>query len=484
MIGGGLAGLATAARLARGRHAVTLVERSDTLGGSLLGIDIGAGARVASPPATFTMPAVLRDLFRKTGKPIEDVLDLQPVEPARRYVFADGTTLDLPNGGRAATLSAFDTAFGTGAGAEWESLLRRGRRMWDVLRRDVVEAPITGRIELAGAVATPRSLATLAPWRSLDGLARAHLRDPRSRQVLHAYAAALGADPRRAPAALAVLPYLEHAFGVWRVAGGPADLIASVANRAALRGAWLRTSAEATEIKVVGGRVTGVRLQGGEELAADAVVAAIDVRAASSLVVGVPAPWRLPRARTAGFAAFTAVVGDSGGLMSSADDAGPVETVFLDTPAAGGHAAVSTITVCRHGAGASACWTVTAPVRSHRSTGPDWRGSGTARAYACTLLDTLATRGPDLRRSTVLATRTPADLEDLTGAPGGTTLGPPPHGFGAAFGRAANRSRVQGLYAAGASAHPGPGLPFVGLSAALVGDLIGAAPRSGEALRT
>lgn len=488
VIGGGLGGLATAARLARGRHDVTLVEQASELGGSLRGIEIGAGVDVPHSPSTFTMPAVLRDLFRTTGKPIEEVLELEPVEPARRYVFADGASLDLPSGGRTATMRAFDDALGSGAGADWDALLARGRGMWDALWRDVVAAPISGGRELAGAVASRRSLAALAPWRSLDQLARATLRDPRARQVLDSYAQSVGADIRRAPAALAVLPYLEHAFGVWRVAGGAARLIDAVADRAALRGAVIRPRARVVEIKVTGGHVSAVALLGGEELAADAVVAAFDVRAAQRLVPTGPGPWRLPRAPTAGGAPFTAVMGTA----QSAEPSGPpgVETVF---PAPSGSVRgpgpptpdrAPTITVCRYAYGSTPRWTVTALVPPHGSTGKDWRGNGAATAYARALLEVLAARGLDLRRSSILATRSPADLEDLTGAPGGAVLGPPPHGFGAAFGRAANRSQVRGLYAAGASAHPGAGVPFVGLSAALVSDLIGAAPRSGGGLST
>lgn len=475
MIGGGFAGLAAAARLARGRHDVMLVEREGALGGDLLGLDIGGGVRVASAPPTFTMPAVLRDLFRKTGRPIEDVLDLEAVDPARRYVAADGTTLDLPSGGRGATMSAFDEAFGTGAGAEWESVLDRGRAMWEVLRRDIVAAPIDGRLDLFRALASPRRLATLTPWRSLDRLGGARLSDPRARQVLDAYAQALGADPGRGPAALAVLPYLEHVFGLWRVAGGPALLVDALADRAALRGARLRTGAEAVEVMVTSRRVTGVRLRTGEELAADVVVAAVDVRAANRLVAGGAAPWRLPRGRAAGSASVTVVVG--AGHTGSAAAAGPAETVFLGAPAATDAIAAHTITVHREGAGALSRWTVTRRVPAERSTGMQRRGGGTAAAQAVALLELLATRGLDLRRSPVLATYPPTELEDVTAAPGAAVPGAPPHSFSAAFGRGANRSRVGGLYAVGASAHPGPGLPFVGLSAALVSDLIGPAQR-------
>ena len=45
----------------------------------------------------------------------------------------------------------------------------------------------------------------------------------------------------------------------------------------------------------------------------------------------------------------------------------------------------------------------------------------------------------------------------------------------AAFLRATNASPVPGLYLVGGSAHPGGGLPLVGMSAEIVADLIGRA---------
>jgi phytoene dehydrogenase-like protein len=71
--------------------------------------------------------------------------------------------------------------------------------------------------------------------------------------------------------------------------------------------------------------------------------------------------------------------------------------------------------------------------------------------------------------------RTPADLERATRSPGGSIYGTSSNGARAAFLRPANRSPVPGLFLVGGSAHPGGGLPLVGLSAAIVAELIGPA---------
>jgi 1-hydroxycarotenoid 3,4-desaturase len=71
---------------------------------------------------------------------------------------------------------------------------------------------------------------------------------------------------------------------------------------------------------------------------------------------------------------------------------------------------------------------------------------------------------------------TPADFERLFPATGGALYGRASHGWRASFSRPLARSRMPGLYLAGGSTHPGPGVPMAALSgrlaaASLVQDL-------------
>ena len=82
VIGGGYGGMASAARLAKLGHQVTLVEASDRLGGALVPVTQD-GFTWDGGPAYTLLPAVMRDLFRKSGRPLERELDLEPVEVIR-----------------------------------------------------------------------------------------------------------------------------------------------------------------------------------------------------------------------------------------------------------------------------------------------------------------------------------------------------------------------------------------------------------------
>src|SRR5687768_3234277 len=99
VVGGGFAGMSAAARLAKLRHDVTLLEATSTLGGRLRGHTIN-GTTWQLNADTVTLPGVLRDLFRKSGRPIERVVDLVHTA-GRRHIFTDKSVLDLPLGSRA-----------------------------------------------------------------------------------------------------------------------------------------------------------------------------------------------------------------------------------------------------------------------------------------------------------------------------------------------------------------------------------------------
>jgi phytoene dehydrogenase-like protein len=95
VVGAGVGGLAVAARLRVKGHDVTVYDQAPRVGGKLA-THLRDGFAFDTGPSLFTLPAVYRDLFLKTGAPLEDEVDLQPLDPAFGYHFADGSTAVLP----------------------------------------------------------------------------------------------------------------------------------------------------------------------------------------------------------------------------------------------------------------------------------------------------------------------------------------------------------------------------------------------------
>lgn len=491
MIGAGVGGLAAAARLAALGHDVTVCEAAPTVGGKLGLVttdvpDVGV-FRFDTGPSLLTMPQVFRDLFTETGGWPGD-LELERLDPIARYRFADGTGFDARDG-RDALCAELDRALGPGSGDDWRAFLARAERVWDASSGPFLESPLDGPRTLARlAVQHPRDLAVIAPGRSLRGLGRKHLRDPRLRTFLDRYATYTGSDPRRAPAALAAVPYAEQAFGGWYVRGGLTRLGDAVRDRAVERGAAVRLSTRVIRIVTTAGRASGVELEGGERLAADVVVANADAADVyGSLVAAPSAARRLARATPSlsGFVLLLAVSGRTSGIahhnvLFPADYDAEMDAVFGD-PARPPNDPTLYVSVPDDPAvrpDGHEAWFVLANAPRH-GRGPeavDWRAPGLAASYADRLLDLLAERGLPVRERVLWSQAlTPADLEERAGAVGGAIYGTSSNGMAAAFLRPANRSPVPGLFLVGGSSHPGGGLPLVALSAQIVARLVGPA---------
>lgn len=498
VVGAGAAGLAVSARLAARRHEVVLLEAGPRTGGKLHTLRHD-GFAFDTGPSMFTLPAVYRDLFRKTGRPFEDEIDLQPVEPGFRYRFADGSAVTLPGVGTGAVAAALGDQLGGTAARDWSTLMARAGAMWRLTRGPILQSPLDGARSLLPLARSPRDIATIAPWQSLRGLGRGTLADPRLRQLLDRYATYTGSDPRRAPAVMATVPYVEQTFGVWHIPGGLGVLAEVMTRRLERLKVDLRLQTPVARVLVSDGRAMGVETVAGERIEADVVVTDADARivygtllqdAPAALLQGARAGLRRAEPSLSGFVLLLALSGRSPDPMHHEvlfpeQYDGEFDDVFGSRRHAARPPRDPAIYVCnpqddamRPADGEAWFVLVNAPRHGDGADGRtvDWDAPGLAERYAEEVLALMARRGVEVRhRIRWRQITTPADLERGTGSQGGAIYGSASHGPRAAFLRPANASPVAGLYLVGGSAHPGGGLPLVGMSAEIVSDLVGRA---------
>ncbi len=481
VVGAGVGGLATAARLSALGHEVIVCEQSDTLGGKL-GVHRREGFVFDTGPSLLTVPEALADTFAATGTTLAEALDVVELDPIARYRFADGTRLDVPRDA-VARAASMEAALSPGSSLDWQRFLGRAGRIWQA-----TEQPFLRQALSVGDLARRLpSLPTIAPGRSLSSLGRRYLADPRLRMLLDRYATYQGSDPRRAPAALATVPYAEQAFGAWYVLGGLGRIAQALAAQALLLGAELRTGADVTRVVTAGGRAIGVDLADGERLPADLVVANADATHLYRDLVDSPRAQRVRRrlARLepslSGFVLLLAVEGATPGIahhnvLFPTDYEAEFDALFGRHPRPVPDPTLYTVVpddpaVAPEGHEA---WFVLA--NAPRQGQVDWARPGLAECYAEHLLEVLARRGLDLSgRLRFVEHRSPLDLARRTRAVGGAIYGTSSNGPRAAFLRPANRSPVPGLHLVGGSAHPGGGLPLVLRSAEIVAGQVGPA---------
>lgn len=481
IIGAGVAGLSAAAILsARGMH-VTLLDRAPAPGGKMREVAVGA-TRQDAGPTVLTLRPVLEALFQAAGSRLSDHVTLTKADILARHAWDPG-----PGGGDAANLDLFadldrsaeaiSALAGPAEGRGYRRFVADAARMFRTLDKHFIRSPQPSMAGLMAGVG-PFGLGDLwaiKPFETLWGALGGYFQDPRLRQLFGRYATYCGSSPFQAPATLMLVAHVEQA-GVWLVEGGMHRLAQALSTLAQRNGATVRYGAEAREILVERGRAAGVLLADGEVVEADAVIHAGDVAALGDGLLGPGARQAAPTVprQARSLSALTwSVVARAGGfplkrhtVFFSRDYRAEFDTILEHRrlPAA------PTVYVCAHDRGAGLgedavdgperlLVLVNAPADGDSNPVP----LDSVRACGEATAGLLARCGLELSEQEEVVT-TPADFATLFPASGGALYGRASHGWQASFQRPGILSRIPGLFLAGGSVHPGPGVPMAALS--------------------
>lgn len=489
VIGGGIAGLATAGLLAAEGHDVTVCEAQETVGGRA-GSWEQDGFRFDTGPSWYLMPEVFDHFFQLLGTSAAEQLDLVPLRPAYRVFGAEGDPLDIESG-RANATALFESVE-AGAGARLDAYLDSAADAYELAVSRFLYDPYTTTAGLRDP-ALVRRLPKLAPLltRTLAGHVESRFRDPRLRQVLEYPAVFLGGSPYGVPSLYHLMSHLDLGDGVLYPRGGFTSVIAAIADLARERGAVVRTSARVERILVDDGVARGVLLADGEIIPADHVVSTADLHHTETALLAEERertyPERWWRSRTPSPGALLVMLGVRGELPQLAHHSllfAPqwrenFEAIFgadarIPSPAS--------LYVCRPSATDDTVAPaghenlfVLVPVPADPALGRGGVGGAGDRAIedaADTVISQIAQWCdiPDLaERVVVRRTVAPGDFEADLHSWRGNALGLAHTLRQSAVFRPRNASRrVRELYYAGTSALPGIGLPMCLISAELV----------------
>lgn len=486
--------MTVAARLARQGHAVSIYEASDRTGGKCRTEWIGDFA-FDTGPSLLTLPAIYKDFFLKTGARFEKVLTAQPVNPSFVYHFADGKEVEFVNLDLPRSCQAIDQAFGVEAGNAWHALMQRAEVMWDFSRIPFVQSELTSIWDLLKRRDFIQGIRQIAPWKSLRKVTAEYTADPHIQKIIDRYATYTGSDPRKAPAALLTIAFVEASFGAWHISGGIGQLSIALEERCRQLNVEFHLNSPVAQINTQSGVVTGITLTDGSIIEADIVIANSDAEITYNQLLDqrVTAARserkKLKRAEKS-LAGFSLLLGLDNSKTNSPIPKLSHHSIYfpenydaefndiftkqipVDDPTIYICSPNDPLMVKREG---TESWFVLVNAPRHDPVnGWDWSKGGAEYAdKIIAKLDALGLRVSE--RLEVMEFRTPLDLQKSTNAPGGSIYGTSSNGALSAFLRAKNRSPVKGLFCVGGSAHPGGGLPLVGMSAELVAEAIGGA---------
>jgi 1-hydroxycarotenoid 3,4-desaturase len=489
IVGAGIGGLSAALSLAGQGLRVTVLEAQPEIGGKMRAVPVG-GSAIDGGPTVFTMKWVFDELFDAAGLNFDESVGLTKAELLARHAWDDSGTLDL-----FADLDQSADAIGAFCGAReaanFRQFAQEAASMYATLEQPFLRSSKPSMLGMSARLG-PKGLA-VKPFSTLWRALKSRFDDPRLVQLFGRYSTYTGASPFLAPATLMLIAHVEL-DGVWLVNGGMHELAQVMRRACEAKGVVIQTGAKVARIETDKGAVRAVTLENGERHRGDVIIVNADASAIGSGLFGTdvkravdpvkPANrslsaigWTL-KAKTEGFALahhsvffgqdypeeFDAV------FQRSAYPGDP--TVYIcaqDRADTGG--------LAEPGSAERMLMVINAPPNGdqnpNQSEMEQCMERSLARLEACGL-------SVDVKPELSLPTG-PEGFNRLFPATGGALYGRANHSPLASFQRPDNRTKIPGLYLAGGSVHPGPGVPMAALSgrlaaARIVSDLASTRP--------
>lgn len=481
IIGAGIGGMSAAIHLAAAGKSVRVIEQNPAAGGKMGRVQT-AGFRWDTGPSVITMRPVLEDLFTAARRNLNDYLTLLPIDPLTRYVYPDGTRLDIRR-----ALSETLTQIEALSPADVEGYLRYlayAAGLYRVAAPSFVFGPPPGLRSLSSVPL--RDYPKIDPFRTMQQAIDGFVRHPHLRQLLGRFATYVGASPYLAPATLNVIAHVELNGGVWYPQGGVYALAQAYQRLAQELGVEFQFNTQVKQILVEDGAAKGIVLASGEVLPALAVLANVDVATVYEHLLPpkvIPARKVYRHVRRApSCSGFVILLGVRGkhpqlahhNIFFSRDYRREFAQIFeqrIPPTEPTIYLAITSKTDVQHAPTGHENWFILVNVPAEDGS-LDWRAF--APHYRDQILAQLAQFGFDVRQNIVVEQHiTPPDLAHLTGARGGALYGASSNDRFAAFLRPHNREKnLQGLYYCGGTTHPGGGVPMVTLSGKLAAQMI------------
>ena len=275
IIGSGVAGMASAIRLALQGYTVKVFEKNSYPGGKLSAFEKD-GYHFDEGPSLFTQPQNIEELFELAGEPIEKYLSYQPVDIACKYFYENGKTVNAYTDAARFAEELKEQANENSANVI--NYLKNSGKVYENIGTVFVDHSLHKRKtwlhkRIIKALSTVR-------YRYLFSSLHKHnskkFTSPEAIQLFNRFATYNGSNPYKAPAMLSLIPHLEQNQGTFYPKGGMISIANALYQLAKMKGVQFYFDTPVERIIYYEGRVSGVVVNG-ENINADILVSNVDV---------------------------------------------------------------------------------------------------------------------------------------------------------------------------------------------------------------
>ncbi|TAF46402.1 MAG: phytoene desaturase [Sphingobacteriales bacterium] len=480
IIGAGIAGIASAIRLAVKGYNVTVYEANAEAGGKLVRFKQGAYSFDAGP-SLFTMPNYVTELFTLAGKKPEDYFTYQKLDEVCRYFWADGTTLSA---------SADSEIFGQqvaektkSSALELNRYLKKSKTIYNITHHVFLEKSLQ-KLATYVSFKTLKSVFNFGKIDAFKTMAQANeafFTDPKMVQYANRFATYNGSNPYQAPATLNVIPHLEQNMGAYFPDKGMYSIVQSLVKLAQELGVKFCYNTFVDEICVQHKAATGILIKD-EFIDANVVVSNMDIYFTYTQLLRKQTPPKavLKQHRSSSALIFYWGIKQSfaqlglHNILFSDDYKAEFEAIFKQKSiAADATIYINISSKLKPDDAPRGCENWFVMINVPNNTGQNWDAL-IAKARTHIIQKINHQFGIDVQ--TLIENESildPRSIQTNTQAYQGSLYGTSSNNQFAAFLRHANfSSKIKNLYFVGGSVHPGGGIPLSLLSANIVADLI------------
>lgn len=272
VIGAGFSGISAACYLAQAGHKVHVYEKNATAGGRARQLKTDSGYVFDMGPSWYWMPDVFRNFFGHFNHRVEDLYQLQLLNPSFDVVYPQQETLHVPADYN--QLKAMFEAIEPGAGKQLDAFMQDARLKYEIGMEQLVHKPGLSLMEFMDTHVIREAL-RLKVFSSFSKHVRRHFRHPKLIALMEFPVLFLGATPQNTPALYSLMNYAGLQLGTWYPQGGFGKVIDAMVTLAESMGVIFHYNSEVQAIDATGSKVHSLKVNG-QQQTVDAIVAAAD----------------------------------------------------------------------------------------------------------------------------------------------------------------------------------------------------------------
>ncbi len=275
IIGAGIAGIASAIRMAVKGHQVDVFEANSYAGGKLSDFKMG-DYRFDAGPSLFTMPMYVEELFKLANRNPKHYIEYERLPVVCNYFWEDEIRLSA---------YADPQRFGEEVKekldvdpSRLQKMMADSQRKYDISGQIFLEKSLHKRNTwLQPKVLKAMMLApTMDLFSTMDQVNKRFLKHPKLVQLFNRFATYNGSNPYKAPGILSIIPHFEHHFGAYIPKGGMVSITKSLVKLAKEEGVRFHFNTKVDEIIVEQKRAMGLRI-GRDMRYFDTIISNMDV---------------------------------------------------------------------------------------------------------------------------------------------------------------------------------------------------------------